>query len=475
MKVNVDSIIRVDFASFVRQAFQFLHDGEKFGRQPYIEYLCSELCRFCAGEFQKLLINLPPRHLKTFLGAICLSAWTLAQDPSTRIIIVTCSDSLAQEIAFAIRRIMQSPWYQRIFPTRLHQDRTRVCDFQTTQGGGIYAASAGSNITGRGGDLIIFDDPLDIRDAGNIDEIERVNQNYDTLIRSRLNNQLKGKLVIIAHRLNECDLSGHVLEEGGWHHVRLSLVAPRRQHYDLEYDVWQREENDILRPDAYSREMIDKLRTSTINPDFETFYQQSVADATQIRIEREHFRLVSMPDLRNSPVVLSVDPGQRDGSFASCSVIGAWTMTGANDYLLLDQWRDRCRFEPLRSAFWGFVRRFRPAVCLIEDTANGTALIDDARRKTWFETVPVIPDGRSKTARLLHHRGIIQGGHIQLPALAPWLEAYIAEFLEFPRGRSDDQVDATTQYLDFMETRPKLMLPKRRALGALGSGRRGPW
>ncbi len=471
MKINADSIIKKDFTSFVRRAFQRLHNEEGLGRQPYVDYLCWELERLINDEFRKLLINLPPRHLKTFLGAICLSAWILAHAPSTRIIIVSCSDNLAQDIAFAIRRIMQSSWYQRIFPTRLHQDRMRVCDFQTTKGGGVYAASVESNITGRGADIIIFDDPLDIKDANNINQIERINHLYDTLIRSRLNNQATGKLVIIAHRLNEWDLSGHVLEEGDWHHVALPLIAPNRQGYDLGFDIWCRAKDEILRPDAYSKAMIEKLRISTVNPDFETFYQQNPAGGAKIRIRREHFKCVSVPDYRSRPVVLSVDPGLGNGHNASYNVIQAWLAMEGNNHLLLDQYRDRCRFEDLRSAFWRFVRRFRPAACIIEATANGPALIDDASRKKWLKVIPIVPDGRSKAARLLARIDIIQGGHILLPASSLWLELYIAEFIEFPRGRHDDQVDATTQYLDFMAANPNLVLPPARVMGGLGFGR----
>jgi predicted phage terminase large subunit-like protein len=469
--INPDPMIKRDFPSFVRKAFQHLHNGESIGRQRYVDYLCYELQRFIDGKVQKLLINLPPRHLKTFLGATCLSAWLLANNPSIKIIIVTCSDSLAQDIAFSVRQIMLSSWYQRIFSTRLHRDRMRVCDFKTTKGGGLYAASAETNITGRGANIIIYDDPLDIRDASNIDQIDRVNKAYDTLIRSRLNNQLTGQLLIIAHRLNEDDLSGHVLEEGDWHHAVLSLVAPRPQQYDLGFDIWQRETGDILRPDAFSKQMIERLRLSTINPDFETFYQQDPTGGTRVRARCEQFKLVSIRDYRAVPVVLSIDPGQGSGQASSYSVIQAWIRVGESDYLLLDQWRDQCRFEDLRSAFWRFVRQFRPAVCLIEATANGPALIDDASRKKWLKVIPIVSDGRSKVARLLARMDIIQGGHIQLPMFALWREFYIAEFIEFPRGRHDDQVDATTQYLDFMTTNPNLVLPPARAMGGFGFGR----
>ena len=226
-----------------------------------------------------------------------------------------------------------------------------------------------------------------------------------------------------------------------------------------------------MRPGSHTAKQLLQLQATTINPDFETFYQQAVGSGAQIRIRREHFKLVSMRDYRTLPVVVSVEPGQSDRSTASYSVIEAWVQVEGNNHLLLNQWREQCGYKELQSAFWRFVRRYRPAACLIERTANGPALIDEASRKKWLKVIPITPDGRSKTARLVTHIDTIRKGRIQLPALATWLEAYITEFLEFPRGRDDDQVDATTQYLDYMNTKPNLALPPQRALVAFGINR----
>ena len=374
-------------------------------------------------------------------------------------------------ITYHIRRILRSPWFKTVFKTRLAEDRARIGDFATAQGGEVFATSLGGVLAGRGASLIIVDDPLDIKDAGNIKQIEIVNQRFDAGVISRFNNSRTGRVIIIAHRLNRNDLSAHVLELGGWRHIVLPLVATRKKIYDLGYGTWCRKPGDLLRPGSHTAKQLKQLQATTINPDFETFYQQGVGSGAQIRIWQEHFKLVSMRDYRTLPVVLSVDPGQSDRSSASYNVIQAWVQVEGNNHLLLDQWREQCGYKELRSAFWQFVRRFRPAACLIERTANGPALIDDATRKKWLNVIPIIPDGRSKTARLVAHIHTIRTGHIQLPALATWPEIYIAELTEFPRGRNDDQVDATTQYLDYVSTRPNLTLPPQRTLVAFGISR----
>jgi phage terminase large subunit-like protein len=431
MLSETEKLIHDDFASFVRKAFSYNHDGKTLGDDPYIDYLCVHLVKVANGDTKRLVINLPPRHLKTFLAAICLTAWVLAHDPSARIMVVANNDGLAEYNTYHIRRILQALWFKKIFKTRLAEDRARVGDFATTQGGEVFATSVGGILAGRGADLIIVDDPLDIKDAGNIKQIEVVNQRFDGAIISRLDDPRMGRVVIIAHRLNPNDLSAHVLAQGDWRRVVLPLVATRKKTYDLGYDVWFREKGDLLRPGVHTAKDLRQLQKTLINPDFETYYQQSVGSGAQIKIRPEHFKLVSMRDYRTLPVVLSVDPGQSERSSASYSVIQVWLPVEGNNHLLLHQWREQCGYRDLKSAFWQIVRRFRPALCIIEQTANGAALIEDATRKKWLKVIPIIPDGRSKTARLVAHSGTMQKGRIQLPALAMWLEAYLRNSWNF--------------------------------------------
>jgi phage terminase large subunit-like protein len=223
-----------------------------------------------------------------------------------------------------------------------------------------------------------------------------------------------------------------------------------------------------LRPGSHSAKQIQQLQMTTINPDFNMLYQQAIGGGAEKRIRREHFKLGSMRDYRALPVVLSVDPGQGDRPSASYNVIQAWVQIEGNNHLLIDQWRQRCGYKELQSAFWRFVAAFgRPPVSLRIPPMD-RLFIEDASRKKWLNVIPIVPDGRSKTARLAAHIDTIRRGRIHLPALATWLEAYIAEFVEFPRGRNDDQVDATTQYLDYISTKPSLALPPKRTLVAFG-------
>jgi predicted phage terminase large subunit-like protein len=471
MNSHTKTLLRDNFEFFVMKVFQDLHDGNKLGSQPYIEYLCHEFEDVANGKTKRLVVNLPPRHLKTFMGSICLAAWVLGRKPATKILIVTYVDQLAQHISYNIRQILQLAWFRTVFATRLADDRAKVNDFATTQGGGVYAASAGGALTGRGGDMIIFDDPLNIGDANNLEQIERVNERFDSLIMSRLDNPKTGKVVIIAHRLHAEDLSGHVLEQSGWRHVCLPMIAPRKKSFKFGKYTWVRKRGSLLRPRAFGSKEL-KAAQANAAPDFDTLYQQNPGGGLSVRIKKDWFQTFLPGSMQPLPIVLSIDPGHRGGDGRSYSVIQAWACSGGN-YFLIDQLRVQCKFKTLRSAYWAFVRKYRPVVALIEATANGPALIDDARRRPRVQVIDVSPDGRSKADRLRNHLGIIKTRRIHLAEGRSWKDEFINEFIAFPSSAFDDQVDATTQYLDWIKTNPPLNLPAPRALAAGMSSRGG--
>jgi predicted phage terminase large subunit-like protein len=469
-KPELRAVLQKDYASFLRRSFRTIN-GDKLGKEPYLDYLGYEIELFAKGKTRRLVINMPPRHLKTFAGSICLSAWTLAHKPSTQIMIITNTDKLCTDIAYDIRTILQAEWFKDTFPTRIAEDRSRVTDFATKDGGGVYAVSIGGAITGRGADLIIVDDPLHIGQASDVELLEKVNTFFDTVILSRLNNPKKGRVAIIAHRLHRNDLSGHVLTTGDWYHVVLPMIATKTIEYSTGHDTWRRRKGELLRPDASDRTQIEQLRAHAQNPDFETLYQQDPNSGLLGQIEEDHFLSFPISAAASLPIALSIDPGQRGGPTNSFSVIQAWCCAEDN-YLLVDQWREQCDYKELRSICRAFIREYRPSAVLIEATGQGPALLSDLPRKSWMRVEPILPGARSKARRLRDHLEVIRGGRIWLRADGPWREEFVAEFIEFPAGEFDDQIDATTQYLDFIRSNPRLEIPPQRAIAAIATYRR---
>jgi hypothetical protein len=300
-------------------------NARRMPEDRYLELLAARLAGVLTGDSKRLIVNLPPRHFKTWIGSVCLSAWILGRDPSAKILIVTYGQELADKIAHTIRGILRSEWYKELFKkTRLAKSRSKLVDFVTTAGGGVRSVSIEGGVTGHGADYIIIDDPTELKDCDHVKRLERVVELFDGEILTRLNNPRRGRVVIIAHRVNGEDLSGHLLEQGGWEHLQLPLIAMRRRNYKLpDGGVWVREKGELLRPDAFTPRDIELLQAAR-RPGFETVQQQNPGGTRLLRIKPENFgtfpsALVPMSD---SAVVLSVDPGQKGGPLHSFSVVG---------------------------------------------------------------------------------------------------------------------------------------------------------
>jgi predicted phage terminase large subunit-like protein len=448
MNDELESLLRSDFLSFARKALREV-EGVKLGQEPYLDYLAYELELFAAGDTLRLLVNTPPGHLKTSLGSVSLAAWLLADDPSLKIIIVSHAEHLSTSIARKIRSILQSPWFKQLFTTRIKRGHSAVTDFGTTAGGGVFVTSFQAGFTGRRANVILVDDPHDITDE--IEQIEATIGKFDSVLLSRLNKNAgddrdKGRVLVIAHRVHERDLSAHLTARRKWRHVVLPMIATKDQTYQTTKGQWHRKRGEILRPDCYSPEDLEDLRESSLDPPFGMLYQQDVESQGLPAFTRDDFPTFSATTLMPGPVVLSVDAAMSSRPRSAYSVIQVWCLAGGC-YFLLDQFREQIDFTGLRDEVRRLRKIYRPVAILIERAANGHALISDLSRRFGQLIRPIDPDGRSKTARLLAHAATIKSRHIYLPAGAPWLEAYVHEFLEFRRGRFSDQVDATTQLL----------------------------
>jgi predicted phage terminase large subunit-like protein len=471
MNIDAKKLVQTEFLAFTMKAFASLNKGSDLGQDKYLKVLAERFARVAAGKTKRLVVSLPPRHFKTFMGSICLPAWTLAHNPSAKIVILTYGQDLADKIAYAIRKILRSDWFGQAFRTRLAKNRTKVMDFLTTDGGGVRSLSIEGGVTGLGADYIIIDDPVEIKDCDNAKRLERINNLFDNEIQTRLDRPKKGCIVIIAHRISENDLPGHVLQKGGWKQLKLPLIAMRSRTYDLgDGEVWERKKGELLRPDAFTKQDIRRLRDSK-QPGFETLQQQNPGGRDRLRIKAEFFPAFSADQpMGQSPVVLSIEPGQKGGPTNSFSVIQAWApKDGA--HLLLDQWREHASYPEFRSQTRQFIRTYRPSAVLIEDTGLGPSLMSEIKAQNGMELVPITPVG-DKVERLRRHRGAIRDGLVRLPQGAAWHAEFISEATQFPYGLFDDQMDALSQYLDWIAEHPNP--PKRPPMAIIhGVGSQG--
>jgi predicted phage terminase large subunit-like protein len=319
-------------------------------------------------------------------------------------------------------------------------------------------------------DYLLVDDPVQITDSGNSFYLATVNGRFDTDLVSRLNNPRTGTIVVVHHRLNQTDLTGYLQNRRSWVHRALSLVASEDCDFQLRDGVWRRKRGDVLRPDAYTRDYIAELRENTGPPGFAPLYQQCFDGADVIQISRDDFVPFSVFARPAVPYVLSIDPNHKGQVGQSYSVIQCWALLADGKYLLYDQWRGRAHNAVFCSLVQSTKAKYRPRVILVED--NGPALELQERFETARCPVILINPSGNKLSRLRRHLDLFRAGRVLVRTGLPCMEELMTEFETFPYGDDDDQVDAATQFFDWIELNdiPAHAAPQR-YMGAISRGR----
>src|SRR5947209_19041296 len=249
---ELDVILRSDLGYFAERCFYDLNPPAAFLTNWHLEVIAAKLAAVRAGKIRRLIINLPPRHLKSLLACIAFPALWLGHGPSAQILCVSYAQDLADKLARDCRSIMISPWYRRIFPTRLAPQRQAVQEFITTRQGYRLATSTGGVLTGRGADIILIDDPLKPEEALSEAQRQGANEWFDHTLYSRLNDKLTGAIVLIMHRLHQDDLVGHVLAQEEWQAVRLPAIAEDDERLPVDTalgpDCFTRRRGEALHP-----------------------------------------------------------------------------------------------------------------------------------------------------------------------------------------------------------------------------------
>jgi hypothetical protein len=255
-----ETLLRQDFSTFAARCFYDLNPQTELAMNWHLEVIAAKLTAVRQGQIPRLIINLPPRHLKSLLASIAFPAWCLGHDPSAQILCVSYAGELADKLARDCRLIMMSPWYRRIFPTRLAPHRQAVQEFLTTRQGYRLATSNGGVLTGRGADIILIDDPLKPEEALSDTQRRAANEWFSHTLYSRVNNKRSGAIVIIMQRLHEDDLIGHVLAQEPWEIVRFPAIAEEDEVHRIEtilgMRTFVRRSGEALHPE---REPLDTL------------------------------------------------------------------------------------------------------------------------------------------------------------------------------------------------------------------------
>ena len=449
----VAALLRNELRYFVWKCFQTILPGDRYESNWHIDAIVYQLLQVQAGETTRLLINQPPRSLKSICVSVAYVAWLLGHDPTRRIIVVSYSNELAAELHRQFRMVVEAPWYRALSPAMCPAKDTGT-ELVTTAGGSRYATSVGGTLTGRGGDLIVIDDPLKAEEAMSETARKRVIDWFTGDLITRPNNKERGAIVVVMQRLHEDDLAGHLIEQGTWRHLDLPAIA----HEDSIIQTgpnkfFTRREGDVLHAKLESRTSLERTRAEMGPLKFSAQYQQRPVPQQGNLIQRDWFQFYDQlpPPTPGDQIVQSWDVATAVGDTNDFSVCTTWRIIRP-DYYLIDVFRGRLSYPDLRRRVRGLAEKYAATAILIERAGPGLALLQDLRQDLppgMTYPIGIKPEG-SKKDRMNAQTAKIEAGHAHLPRYADWIDSFLLELLAFPHGRHDDQVDSVSQFLKWV-------------------------
>ena len=448
----IDAVQRSDFCSFVQGVFPIVSGGAQLLLNWHIEAMAEAVSKVLRGQIRRLIITVPPRSLKSICTSVALPAYALGLDPTARIVCVSYSESLARKHANDCRAVMGSSRYRRLFPgTRISRSKDTELEAMTTARGFRLATSVGGTLTGRGGNLIIIDDPMKPQDAQSDSARQNVLQWFGNTLLSRLDNKATDAIIVVMQRLHLDDLVGHLIEEGGWTHLNLPAIAEIDESIPLGgARVHHRRIGDVLHPEREPLAELNKLKRTIGSLEFAAQYQQQPVPIEGNLVKWSWFRFYDeAPELLSTDrIIMSWDTAMSNKELADYSACVVLQVRGETIYVR-NVFRGQLDYPDLKRKVTEVYRHWRGATSncslIIENKGSGMSLVQDLYRDG-IHTIPIAPEG-DKVLRMSEQTARIEAGSVLLPRQAPWLDEFRREVLAFPYCRYNDQVDALSQGL----------------------------
>jgi predicted phage terminase large subunit-like protein len=448
-----------DLLFFTRYFFKELQ-GRKFIVNSHHHAIVDALEKVERGEYENLVINIAPRYGKSELVVKMWMAQTFARNPAAVFVHVRYSDQLALDNSAYVKEIIQCEAFQRLWPVAIKEDAAAKGLWKTTAQGGVKAGSSGGPVTGFGagsidyhpGDLfagaIISDDPLKPDDAGSPTLRDKVNWRFSNTLKSRRNGR-HTPIVLVMQRLHQDDPSGFALSG------RLGMPFHHLQIKTLQDD------GTALWPAMHTADELLAMKEHD-RYTFASQYQQEATPSQGGVFQLSLFKRYSVMQAHYEQIVQSWDTAAKakDANDPTCCTTWGVTKTG---YDLLDVFVKRMEFPEIKRSIVSQAMKWNPSAILIEDKSTGESLIPMLRLETRLPIQAVMPVGDKET-RARAESESVASGLVSLPEAAPWLLDYEQELALFPNSSHFDQVDSTSQFLNWIRARTQKAQPSIRQL-----------
>lgn len=460
-KQFVLGIQKTNFSEYTRRVFGIIDPVAEYMHNWHIDLISEYLAACERREIKRLIINIPPRFLKSITCSVAFPSWVLGHNPSQKVICISYSHALAAKHSNDTKAVMNTDWYKCLFPrTRLTKENETL--LATSELGYRICTSTNGVLTGLGGDYIILDDPLSVATAQSMRERDKANVWMDSLS-TRLNDKRTGVMIVIMQRLHCNDTTGYLLEKGGWEHLKIPVTSEIKHVYQIGNFKKEVEDGELLHPSRFGPEEIEMSKRELKAYAFSGQYQQNPAPTGGGEFIREWLQFYKNrlnPTSYNCYIM--VDPAnskKTTSDYTSMVVVG---LGADKNFYILDWVRDRLNIREREERLFALHAKWKPKYVLYEK--YGLMVDVDTMReamnyRNYRFVITEVGGSMSKVDRILRLQSYFYDGRFWFPEQLiranyegksiDLIEEFInQEYLTFPVSVHDDMLDSLSRILD---------------------------
>lgn len=449
---------RRSLSYFIKDTFKTVDPGAEYLHNWHIDLMSEYLMACYMGQIKNLIINIPPRFLKSIEVTVAFPAWVLGQDPSEQFVASSYSDKLSTKHSVDCRLVMESDWYRYTFPdTQMAKDQNEKTKFQTTKRGHRIATSVGGTVIGEGGNYLITDDPMNPKASVSETERKSINDWFDQSWSTRKNNPKTAVEIIVMQRLHVDDTTGHALKEDNWEHLVIPQEAPEKQIiiFPLSKQKITRKKGELIHPERFGKAEVKAAKRRLGTYGYAGQQQQEPTPMGGGLIKIDWFPRFRAEAVEYDEVVMSLDTAQKAREVNDPSVCHIFKRKGSV-WHWTKTWKDRVRYPQLKKMTKSLAESCSPDAILIEDKSSGSSLIQELHDDTDLPVIAIEPES-DKITRMNTQTPSLEAGIVALPDIdyipAPWLADVETYLMHFPSPGAWDEIDALSQFLKWLRKR----------------------
>jgi predicted phage terminase large subunit-like protein len=445
------------FREFFPGAWKQINPQKEYVHGWHVDAICEHLEAVDAGQIQDLVISIPPRHLKSTIVTVAWPSWSWIERPWTEWIFGSYSADLAEDLQIARRRIMESAWYRSQWGDRFHfmPDQNQKAEFENSMRGKMIAAGVGGSITGKGGDILVCDDPIKPDDAESKSKREAAVRWWAETFSTRLNDKKTGRRVLVAQRTHDKDVTANALKEGGWTHLELPAIAPTKTTivFPISKKSYVREAGEVICSAREDKKTLAKQLTIMGSRGFNAQYQQHPEKDSGGLFKKAWWKYYNPDALPNHELKACAWDLAGKAKSVNDQTAAMWGVRTENAFYILPRFvLDRMEF-PLQIKEMENQCAAEPVdAVVVEDASNGTPLVQQMQATSTLPIIPIVPE-KDKVSRAALISPLVEAGKVFLPEGVPWVADFIQRCAEFPDIEHDDDVDAFVYLMLYLSGR----------------------